>query len=382
MVVRPDPRHDTHAALSVAAVRGWGKCPSWTIDSNIVRLVISDRVRIALQAGNLIVGVDGGGALKFRETQPVLEILRAFCVASNLDQVCTKVATLVPEDVRILSRLLLDTGILEVRDDDREARLASELMLDGRQIFEDALHPSGDDGDPENWCQRAVLEIASLALAVQGQRATRPPSRSAERVHIGCGTSRIDGWLNIDRSPPADLVWDVRRGLPLPTATAQYVFTAHFLEHLDPDVEAPALLGEIRRVLRVGGVLRIVVPDAHSWLEAYCGADDTFWDEATRQTGNDWGRADRIRRVLTYMGVPPRQPSIAQHRVGYDHPYLEQALVSAGFGAIRRCGFDGSPHAELRVDRFSRAAQVCIGGRSMSLFIEAVNVGAGLAANQ
>lgn len=38
------------------------------------------------------------------------------------------------------------------------------------------------------------------------------------KVQIGGGAHRIDGFFNIDLVPPADLLWDIREGIPSRTA--------------------------------------------------------------------------------------------------------------------------------------------------------------------
>src|ERR1700722_17163339 len=82
-------------------------------------------------------------------------------------------------------------------------------------------------------------------------------------VNVGCGSSGLEGWVNIDcfAVEGVTCVRDCRTSLPLPSDSARGVFTEHFLEHLDYYEEAPRFLEECRRVLRPGGLLRVIVPD-------------------------------------------------------------------------------------------------------------------------
>ena len=41
-------------------------------------------------------------------------------------------------------------------------------------------------------------------------------------------------------------------------------------EHIEPREELPRFLGDCHRALEPGGVLRIIVPDAERYLQAYC----------------------------------------------------------------------------------------------------------------
>jgi translation initiation factor 1 (eIF-1/SUI1) len=36
------------------------------------------------------------------------------------------------------------------------------------------------------------------------------------KLHLACGGNRVEGWINIDGSPGADMRADLRRPLPLP----------------------------------------------------------------------------------------------------------------------------------------------------------------------
>jgi SAM-dependent methyltransferase len=119
-------------------------------------------------------------------------------------------------------------------------------------------------------------------------------------LHLGCGQQVVDGWINVDGSLgarladkprlrsalrrlrlapphveqgwPAGIQWhDVRKPLPLPSASAQAVYSSHLVEHLHLD-EAGRLFRECHRVLSPGGVIRIVVPDLHAIVNDYVAA--------------------------------------------------------------------------------------------------------------
>jgi len=67
--------------------------------------------------------------------------------------------------------------------------------------------------------------------------------------------------------PDNILVHDLARGIPFASGSVDVVYHSHLLEHLDRDV-AHAFLFEVMRVLKPGGLQRIVVPD----LEKACRA--------------------------------------------------------------------------------------------------------------
>ena len=116
---------------------------------------------------------------------------------------------------------------------------------------------------------------------------------------MGCGPSGIDGWLNYDWgwlpllskvpilrrglirlgvlpenyevSWPAIRLVDIRKRLPLRDASVDYIYCSHVLEHFE-EFETIGVLKECYRVLKKGGVIRIVLPDLEKMVENYKGA--------------------------------------------------------------------------------------------------------------
>lgn len=81
------------------------------------------------------------------------------------------------------------------------------------------------------------------------------------RVNLGSGEYPQDGWTNVDSyaGVTPDVVADAA-DLPFGDASVDAVYAGHCLEHNDPS-ELPAILTEIRRVLKPGGLLCVVAPD-------------------------------------------------------------------------------------------------------------------------
>ena len=106
-------------------------------------------------------------------------------------------------------------------------------------------------------------------------------------VNVGCGAVYHPAWINLDAAPSAPEVKrsDARDGLPFPDASVDAVYHSHMLEHLDA-ASARAFLRECHRVLRPGGVLRVVVPDLEGIAQAYlcelgsakAGGDRTLYE--------------------------------------------------------------------------------------------------------
>jgi predicted SAM-dependent methyltransferase len=150
------------------------------------------------------------------------------------------------------------------------------------------------------------------------------------KLHIGCGDTYLDGWVNIDMARPArklDLRWDLRRGLPFSDGSAEAVFSEHFLEHLDLS-SALEMMQECRRVLKTGGVCRIGVPDFERYVNAYFGEDSIIRDVR----GETPTRAIAINEIFYFHG----------HRSMYDAETLSSLLHEAGFSSVRRSTFGES----------------------------------------
>lgn len=81
-------------------------------------------------------------------------------------------------------------------------------------------------------------------------------------VNIACGNAYLPGWTNLDYSPVStDVIRaDLTGRLPLADNSADLVYSSHFFEHIPTDRTA-GFLAECHRILKPGGVLRLVMPD-------------------------------------------------------------------------------------------------------------------------
>jgi predicted SAM-dependent methyltransferase len=162
-----------------------------------------------------------------------------------------------------------------------------------------------------------------------GTRASRPlskrkwdgvPTDGTARLHLGCGWEHKDAWVNVDLfATSADIVWDLRHGIPLPDRSTKAIFHEHMLEHLSLR-DGFMLARECLRVLAPGGVLRIGVPDAGLCIDSYAGKADPDW-ASSRPTG-----MLAVQALFYEHG----------HRSMWDGQTLTQALLAAGFADARR----------------------------------------------
>jgi hypothetical protein len=85
---------------------------------------------------------------------------------------------------------------------------------------------------------------------------------SGLRLNLGCGASRLDGYINVDKLGDPDLRHDLEVfPWPWPDDSVSEIVLNHVLEHLghDPKVYL-GIMQEMYRVCRSGAFIRIVVP--------------------------------------------------------------------------------------------------------------------------
>jgi hypothetical protein len=90
------------------------------------------------------------------------------------------------------------------------------------------------------------------------------------RLNLGCGHVPFDGYLNVDRRalPGVDIVAEVDL-LPFDKNEVDEIFSAHLLEHFPQEQLRRELLPYWVGLLKHGGVLHSVVPDAESMIKEY-----------------------------------------------------------------------------------------------------------------
>jgi SAM-dependent methyltransferase len=74
--------------------------------------------------------------------------------------------------------------------------------------------------------------------------------------------------LRFNALPNNVMPYNLAKGIPFASNSVDVVYHSHLLEHLDRNV-AQIFLSEIKRVLKIGGILRIVVPDLHILCQTY-----------------------------------------------------------------------------------------------------------------
>jgi len=82
------------------------------------------------------------------------------------------------------------------------------------------------------------------------------------KLHLGCGTNKIPGWVNIDSVAGCqpDVVHDLGSPLPYAELSADAIRADGVLEHFDKYMRY-LVVGDWIRVLKVGGEIQLTLPD-------------------------------------------------------------------------------------------------------------------------
>ena len=147
-------------------------------------------------------------------------------------------------------------------------------------------------------------------------------------LNAGCGGHFHPEWTNLDlnNTAPGVLQYDLRKGLPFPNEAFDAVYHSHVLEHLAPE-EAFFLLKECQRVLRPGGILRVVVPDLENIVRLYLAALDGALAGDREQT-------ERYR----WLVIELLDQMVRTQSGGEMLKYWQQATVPAEAFVIERVG--------------------------------------------
>lgn len=199
-------------------------------------------------------------------------------------------------------------------------------------------------------------------------------------LNLGCGTKTSPQTTNIDRSIHARLrgnpvtrrlaplllnderrrlflamddvvVHDIRKGIPAADASVDVVYHSHLLEHIDREA-VPSFFAEIRRVLKLGGVHRIAVPDlerhARRYMESLGQAlhdpdararhDEVVSEmilQMVRREASGTSRQRPLQRRLENLLLGDARKRGETHMWMWDRVNLPEALEQAGFRDVQ-----------------------------------------------
>jgi hypothetical protein len=206
------------------------------------------------------------------------------------------------------------------------------------------------------------------------------------KLNLGCGSQMPEGWVNVDYALGArfakvplfraanrrlgvfGLDWDERISLHDLTktfvwddASVEVIYSSHLLEHLSRE-DGRRFLEQCHRVLRAGGIMRVVVPDLRHCVDEYVQGRVPA-DEFVKSLGvlHEQGGGRLKRRLSPFVESPHT------HKCMYDCPRLLEVLHQVGFRAAAREAFDSDIDDIAAVELAGRTKHgVIVEGRKLA----------------
>jgi len=209
-------------------------------------------------------------------------------------------------------------------------------------------------------------DVVNIDWSIQLRIRTNPVLRVVAPILMKGG--RLERFR---RLPKNILVHNLSKGLPYASNAVDVVYHSHVLEHLDVWVARRFIL-EIKRVLKPGGIHRIVVPDFEALCRSYlqhveaCDRNeleisrheafiDVIIEQMVRREASGTSKQSRIRRFLENLVLGDARRRGETHQWMYDRFSLSALLLDAGFSAPTVMSFSESqvekwPDYSLDVD--------------------------------
>lgn len=195
------------------------------------------------------------------------------------------------------------------------------------------------------------------------------------KVNLGCGGSTPAGWLNVDFGPGAKLskvpilrhvskrvlrhewdasifIHDLRKPLPWTGNTVGKIYSSHTLEHLTRS-DGERLIFETFRVLKPGGILRIVVPDLGYAVARYTSDELGAPEFLPMLSAVDTKSRSFSKRVFSMLAG-------SGHRCMYDVKSLIELMERAGFAAKQMPPFESAIGDIADIERRDRTEHAAI----------------------
>jgi predicted SAM-dependent methyltransferase len=110
-----------------------------------------------------------------------------------------------------------------------------------------------------------------------------------ELLNLGCGSKYHKDWTNVDfvSNDPNVVNHNLLKGIPFPENSFDVVYHSQVLEHFEKD-DAVKFIKECFRVLKPGGIIRVVVPDLENIASEYLRLVKANIDNPTERNKADY----------------------------------------------------------------------------------------------
>lgn len=160
------------------------------------------------------------------------------------------------------------------------------------------------------------------------------------KLHIGCGTNVMNGWLNSEFHPakPSVMHLDATKPFPFEDGKFDYIYSEHFIEHISYQ-DGIRMLQECYRVLKHDSTIRIATPNLQFLI-------DLYQDRESRNSAEyiQWA-TDNFIQYAPYHDASFVLNNFFRgfgHLFIYDESTLCASLRHAGFTSIVKCDINRS----------------------------------------
>ena len=164
-----------------------------------------------------------------------------------------------------------------------------------------------------------------------------------ERLHVGCGTVLLKGWLNIaferreeyGKIKTVDgtlyLNYNLLKRWPFDENSVECIAASHFIEHLDLNA-GMEFTKKCFRFLKPNGVLRLSCPNLELYAKNYVERNRHFFENPLIREWCCFKNAATPGEIF----IAKAYDSGGSHKWFYDFDSLKHILEAAGFKEIRK----------------------------------------------
>lgn len=259
---------------------GRGMTPSVPQDSLSLTIAAVDGLRHDIAALQARLATQADLHLRFsaetmaanaREATRVEELSQAVAALDGLRDETKALRERVEEEAHLRANAL--SGIkaeIEARLRDRIEFVRTEALFELRAKLPGGTMPT---------VPGATTATPAVARILAPEKLQAMQAAGTLRVNVGCGHVPLDGYVNADMRdlPGVDVVADAA-SLPFEPGSVAEIHSAHLLEHFPIEHLRRVVLPHWRGLLRPGGELRAIVPDAEAMLADFAAGQMSFDD--------------------------------------------------------------------------------------------------------
>jgi predicted SAM-dependent methyltransferase len=155
-----------------------------------------------------------------------------------------------------------------------------------------------------------------------------------KKIQFCCGNTPLAGWEN------HDMDIDISKTLPFTSATIDYIYCEHGIEHITQK-EVWGFLDECNRILVRGGKIRLSFPDVFQITLSDSREYNSFITGLAEKMGMPFKKSISLKETIRTMVCG------LNHKSTWTSGLMRAFLEGAGFVYVTPCRINDSPDREL-----------------------------------